>query len=177
MKTKLIFKGALMLLALVLMYTGTQAQGMQRKSPHLTAKGTVGLANVSITYGSPYIKGRTIWGGLVPYGKPWRAGADEATTLETDKAIKFEGKEVPAGKYTLFITPTKTSWTIILNSQTGQWGINRNGDANFDPAKNVASVTVKPAKTSSKVDQLTYAVTGKGITISWDQLQGLISVQ
>src|SRR3954451_10510920 len=76
--------------------------GGQRQSPKMTATGKIGEANVTITYGSPSVRGRKIWGELVPYGKVWRAGANEATQIETDKDLVVEGKKLPAGKYSLY---------------------------------------------------------------------------
>src|SRR5690349_10165474 len=70
-------------------------------SPPAKASGKVGGANVTVNYNSPGVKGRKIWGELVPYDKAWRAGANQATTLETDKEITVEGKKLPAGKYSL----------------------------------------------------------------------------
>ncbi|MDP4131765.1 MAG: DUF2911 domain-containing protein, partial [Bacteroidota bacterium] len=82
-----------------------QGDKSKRPSPPETATGTVGGASISINYSSPSVKGRKIWGGLVPYDKVWRAGANEATIFETDKAIEVEGKNLPAGKYSLFAKP------------------------------------------------------------------------
>lgn len=90
------------------------------KSPAATATGKIGAANVTINYSSPAVKGRKIFGELEPYGKVWRAGANEATIFETDHDIMVEGKKLPAGKYSFFATPGEKEWTVILNSQVGQ---------------------------------------------------------
>src|SRR5690348_9678173 len=82
-----------------------QGDKSQRPSPPATATGKIGDANITINYSSPAVKGRKIWGELVPYDKIWRAGANEATIFETDHDIKVEGKNLPAGKYSLFATP------------------------------------------------------------------------
>src|SRR5262245_24240277 len=94
------------------------AQEMKRKSPHET----VSSKNVSITYGRPYKKGRDIFGELVPNGKVWRAGADEATVITFANDGTLGGKSVKAGSYTLFVVPEQSEWTIILNGQLNQWG-------------------------------------------------------
>src|SRR5436190_4278131 len=96
-----------------------------RTSPPATAAGKIGEATIAIKYSSPSVKGRKIWGDLVPYGKVWRAGANEATIFETDRDIFVEGQKVPSGKYSLYAIPGEREWKIILNSQTGQWGIKR----------------------------------------------------
>ena len=115
-------------------------------------------------------KGREIWGALVPYEKPWRAGANEATMFKTDKDIKVEGKVLKAGSYSFFTIPGKTEWTIIFNSETGQWGDKEGGNANFDPAKNVLTVKVKPVKSSKFIERLIYVVNEKGFSLDWENL-------
>ncbi len=147
-----------------------QQDKASRPSPPATATGTINGATITINYSSPAVKGRTIWGGLVPYDKPWRAGANEATIFITDKDIKVEGKILPAGKYSLFATPGEKVWTFIFNSQTGQWGIKRTGDANFDAAQNVLSVMVKPRKSDSFNERLVYVITNKGFELRWENL-------
>src|SRR5262245_46923680 len=101
-------------------------------SPPATATGKVNGATITINYSSPGVKGRQIWGALVPYDQVWRAGANAATIFETDKDIKVEGKDLKAGKYSLYILPTEKEWTFIFNSQTGQWGIKNDGSTTED---------------------------------------------
>ena len=149
----------------------------QKASPPATATGKVAGASITITYSSPSVKGRKIWGELVPYGKAWRAGANEATIFMTDKDIKVEGKELKAGKYSLFIIPNENEWEFILNSETGQWGIKKGGIANYDPAKNAATFKVKPTKSDSMTEQLTYTVTDKGFTVSWENAEAKVSIK
>jgi hypothetical protein len=100
-----LFGFASVLLLFVGLSACAQGDKSSRPSPPATATGKVGGANITINYSSPSVKGRKIWGDLVPYGKVWRAGANEATTFETDKAITVEGKNLPAGKYSLFALP------------------------------------------------------------------------
>jgi len=149
----------------------------QKQSPPATATGKVGGASITIAYSSPSVKGRKIWGELVPYGKAWRAGANEATIFQTDKDIKVEGKELKAGKYSLFIVPNENEWEFILNSETGQWGIKKGGAANYDPAKNAATFKVKPTKSASMTAQLTYTVTDKGFILRWENVEASVSVK
>jgi hypothetical protein len=153
-----------------------QGDKSTRPSPPATATGKVGDATVTISYSSPAVKGRKVWGELVPYGKVWRAGANEATIFETDKEIKLEGKTVPAGKYSLFAIAGENEWTIILNSQTGQWGIKRSGEANLDRANDVVTATVKPKKASSTSERLVYTVGGKGFSLKWADVEVPVSL-
>ena len=155
--------------SLVLMTSFAWAQ--EKASPAATASGKVGDATVTINYSSPAVKGRTIWGDLVPYGEVWRAGANEATIFETDKDIKVEGKTLPAGKYSLFAQPGEKEWTIIFNSETGQWGVKRGGVANRDPANDVLSVNVKPKKSAAMNERLAYVVEGKSFALRWENLE------
>ena len=114
-----------------------------RVSPMATVTQTVGLAEVSITYSRPSARGREIFGGLVPLGKVWRTGANEATTLTLSHDAKIGGKEVAAGTYALFTIPDFESCTIILNKQAKQWGSMRH-DAEQDALRADATVAEVP---------------------------------
>ena len=168
----------LVLLACVLMSTLLSAQDDKSKRPSPPAKvtGKIGSATITIDYSSPSVKGRKIFGGLLPYGTVWRAGANEATLIQTDKDIKVEGKSLPAGKYSLFATPGETEWAIIFNSETGQWGDKEGGAANLDPAKNVLTVKVKPIK-SALNEKLAYAVTGNGFVMRWENVEVPVAIK
>lgn len=157
--------------------TASAQGGAPKASPAATATGKAGDANITIAYSSPAVKGRKIWGELVPYGKAWRAGANQATIFETDKAVKVEGKELPAGKYSLFTVPGENEWQFIFNSETGQWGTKRTGEANFDEAKNALTVTVKPKASSAMNERLLYEVTGKGFVLKWENLEVPVSIK
>jgi hypothetical protein len=78
---------------------------------------------ISINYSSPRMRGRKVFGDLVPFGDVWRAGADEATSFVTDTDVVVGGKSMPAGRYTLFIFPTQDKWTLIVSKRTGEWGL------------------------------------------------------
>ncbi len=162
----------------IFMSSTTQAQQdkSQRPSPPAKATGTINGANIIIDYSSPSVKGRKIWGDLVPYGKVWRAGANEATIFETDKDIKVEGKTLPKGKYSLYAIPGENEWVIIFNSATGQWGINRDYSTTQDPAKDVLRVNVKPKKSAAPNEKLMYTVDGKGFALKWENLEVPVSI-
>ncbi|RMG72406.1 MAG: DUF2911 domain-containing protein, partial [Bacteroidetes bacterium] len=84
--------------------------------------GSIGTAEITINYGSPAAKGRTLWGDLVPYGAVWRTGANEATTFTVSQDVTIEGQTLPAGTYSLFTIPGESDWTIIFNKTAEQWG-------------------------------------------------------
>jgi hypothetical protein len=146
-------------------------------SPRDSVSGKIGSASVAINYGSPSVKGRKIWGGLVPYDKVWRTGANQATTFETNKPIKVEGKTLPAGKYSLFTKPGEKEWKIIFNAQLGEWGIKNGGEANDDPAKDVLVVSVTPVKSAGFNERLKFDVTGNGFVLRWENLEVPVSAK
>jgi len=154
-----------------------QADKASRPSPPATATGIVNGAAITINYSSPSVKGRKIYGGQVPFDKVWRAGANEATLFETNKAIRVEGLSLPAGKYSLYAIPGQKQWTIILNSETGQWGVKRSGESSRNPAKDVLSVKVKPVKTSTLSEKLVYDVTKKGFVLRWENTSVPVTIR
>jgi hypothetical protein len=91
-------------------------------SPICTIKQRIGLTEVEVVYSRPGIKDRTIFGGIVPYGRVWRTGANMATRITFSTPVKLEGNDIPAGAYSLFTIPGTTEWTIIINKQANQWG-------------------------------------------------------
>jgi len=154
-----------------------QGDKANRPSPPAKATGKIGAANITIDYSSPSVKGRKIWGELVPYGKEWRAGANEATIFETTAPIKVEGKDLPAGKYSLFAIPGEKEWTIIFNSETGQWGVKKGGVANLDRSKDVLSVNVKPKKAAATNEKLAYVVEKNGFSLKWENVEVPVAVK
>jgi hypothetical protein len=145
-------------------------------SPKARVEQTVGVTQLSVDYSSPGVKGRTIWGGLVPYDKPWRTGANAATKLTSNKDFTFAGKAVPAGSYALYTIPTKASWTVILNSSSENWGTN-----GYDPKKDVARVTLKPEAIPSR-ERLTFIFSnttddGTRLDLEWEKVRLSIPIQ
>ena len=118
----------------------------KRPSPPGTADCTIKGKKVAISYSRPSMKGRKIMGDLVPYGKVWRTGANEATTLTTETDLTIGGAKVPAGTYTLYTLPSEGAWKLIINKQTGQWGTEYNQDqdlARVDMTKTALAVPVE----------------------------------
>ena len=148
-----------------------------RPSPPATATGKIRNATITIDYSSPAVKGRQIFGNLVPYGQVWRAGANEATIFETDKDITVEGKTLPAGKYSLYAIPGEKEWTIIFNKQTGQWGVKRGGATSRDEAQDALTVKVKPKKSSAMTERLAYDVTSKGFVLRWENAEVPVAIK
>jgi Protein of unknown function (DUF2911) len=104
--------------------TGAAQDKSSRPSPPAQATCDLGGGkSISVDYSSPRAKGRKIYGGLVPYGQVWRAGANQATTFVTTADLMVGGSHVPAGSYTLFAIPDKDKWTLVISKKTGEWGI------------------------------------------------------
>lgn len=133
---------------------------------------------INVFYNRPYKKGREIFGGLVPFDTVWRTGANEATTFEATKDLLIEGKTLRAGKYSLWTIPRPETWTIIFNSEYGQWGINSKGEANRDPERDALTVNVHAVKQDQVFEQFTIAFEKTGsdaeMVLFWDQT--LVSV-
>jgi hypothetical protein len=143
----------LMMMAAALAVPTLAQSGGQASSPPAKAecKFADGKA-VHVDYSSPRMRGRKIFGGLVPYGREWRAGANEATTFAIDADMNVGGKDVPAGSYTLFAVPKEDSWTLIISKQTGEWGVPYPGDS-FDFER----VPMKLSKLESPLENFTIA--------------------
>jgi DUF2911 family protein len=152
----------------VAMAAGLAAQ-QPRPSPAGTAKATIDGANIQIDYSRPSVRGRKIMGGLVPYGQVWRTGANEATTLTTDKAITIGGLAVPAGKYTLYTLPGESEWKLIVNKQTGQWG------TEYDEKQDLGRVALTKKAPAAPVEQFTISIdkaaTGGTLKLAWENTE------
>jgi hypothetical protein len=168
---KIIFKNALSLIVisgicLCCLKASAQEDKTKRPSPPASASEKVGSAHITINYSQPSVKGRKIWGGLVPFNQVWRTGANEATTFETDKDIKVQGKVLPAGKYGFFTIPDKNEWTIIFNKVPDQWGAFK-----YDAKQDFLRVMAQPKKSASFNEKLRYAITKQGVvSIEWENL-------
>lgn len=131
----------------------------------------VGVTDFSVSYSRPLVKGRVIWGGLVPYDKPWRTGANRATTLTLSDEIEVEGKKLPAGTYSIVTIPGKESWTVAFNKDLDLWF-----KTEYDEKKDALRVEVKPVTFPEAVESFTIVfrnVTNDGADLSfvWDKLR------
>ena len=140
-------------------------------SPAATVGQTVGVTDITINYHRPAVNKRTIWGGLVPYGVVWRAGANENTTISFSTPVKVEGQALPAGTYGLFMIPGQSQWTVIFSKFTGGWGA-----YSYDASEDAARVTVTPQTMSDSQERMAYIfddVTNEAATLSlrWEKLR------
>lgn len=171
---KTMIKSATVLFAVMTISVNAFAQEAKKiASPAATATGKIKEANITIAYGSPSVKDRKIWGDLVPYDKVWRAGANEATTFETDKNITIQGKSLPAGKYSFFLIPKESgTWTAIFNKEPKQWGAYK-----YEESKDVLRVDVKTKALQTKQETLVYKVNNNGFTMDWDKVSVPVEIK
>src|SRR5437660_12860761 len=119
-------KTALAILFVFTFWIISSAQDDKSKRPSPPAQAQCEFSDgktITVDYSSPRVKGRKIFGELVPYGQVWRTGANEATTFVTDTNLSMSGKDVPAGNYTMFTIPNQDKWTLIISKKTGEWEI------------------------------------------------------
>jgi Protein of unknown function (DUF2911) len=138
----------------------------KRPSPGAFATFDLGSGKtIKTKYSSPRMKGRKIYGDLVPFGQVWRAGANEATTFVTDSDVVVGGKTVPAGSYTIFTIPAADKWTLIINKKTGEWGIPYKYESD-----ELARVDMKVSKLPAPVENFTlaYDKSGNGCALRMD---------
>lgn len=165
----------LLLGAALVAFSAANAQERQRVSPHETVNANIDGNEITVVYGRPYTKDpksgeqRKIWGTVVPYGKVWRLGADEATILTTKSAIQIGGKTIPAGSYSLFLLPREDGAQLIVNKQTGQWG------TRYDESQDLMRVDLKKSATDEAVDQFTIEIEetkdGGVLNLMWENTQ------
>jgi hypothetical protein len=150
---------------------------LPRPSPFAKVSQFIGLTEITVDYSSPAVKGRPIWGALVPYGEMWRTGANQATKITFSKDVTFGDKPVPAGSYALFTIPTKGEWTVILNKKVDQSGTARDYKADLDLVR--FQVHAKPAPHRERLAFLFSDFTDdKGsLDLEWDKLRVSIPIK
>ncbi|HTE30871.1 MAG TPA: DUF2911 domain-containing protein [Chryseolinea sp.] len=175
MKKFLIIAGIAVAALIVLVFATKFMMNKQEKSlsPEEQITFKDGELNIQVFYNRPFKKGRTIFGGLVPYGKVWRTGANEATTIETNRDLSFDGKKLRKGKYSIWTIPDEETWTIIFNGEYGQWGIGPSGEANRDPHRDVLSTSVHAVQSQREFEQFTISFEKVGeeaeMVFIWDK--------
>lgn len=154
--------------ALCLFATAVVAQN-KPASPPAKAEGKIGGKNISVDYSAPSKRGRVIMGGLVPYEKVWRTGANAATTLTTAGDLMIGSVHVPKGTYTLFTIPGEKEWTLIVSKETGQWG------TNYDESKDLGRVKLKVVAVKEPVETFNIGV-GETLSMTWENTKVWIPV-
>ena len=165
-----------LLVGLLVAVEVTQAQE-PRKSPHESTSITVNGHKITITYGRPYLRGRKMIGDHEPYGKVWRTGADEATTLETDADLDINGLRVPKGTYGIFTIPNADKWTLLVSKNAKQWGA-----FSYKEAEDLGRTDMKVSKAGSPVEQFTITLTPEGsngalLKMAWDTVEASVPIK
>jgi len=170
----------LLLLIAILTISFAVNNPAQDKKPRLSPKAgvsqIVGTTEIKISYGRPGVKGRKIWGDLVPYNKVWRAGADEATKLTFANDVKIEGKKIPAGSYSFFVIPSNGEWILIFNKVADQWGA-----FEYNENQDFMRFKVTPQKNGYQ-EWLSYSFSGMStgmayIDLSWENIKISLKVE
>lgn len=158
----------------VIRYAAAEKAGKQLGvlSPGDSVRATINGAKIFISYSRPSMRGRTIFGQVVPWDVVWRTGANAATQLMTDKDLTFGTTVVPAGTYTLFTLPSQSGWKLIINSQHGQWG------TDYDQKKDFARLPLTVTKIDDAVERFTFEITSEGsggtIHLKWENTDASI---
>lgn len=152
-----------LLFAFVLMASSCTSEKIA--SPAQTTDGRIGSVQIEINYGAPSVKGREIFGALVPYNEVWRTGANENTTISFSEPVRILGQDVPGGTYGLFTTPGRDEWMLHLNSEYEEWGAYSYNDQN-----NILSKTILPKKADSFQEQLLFSIKDTSVRLSWADL-------
>jgi len=163
----------------ILSITGySQKKEEVRISPKAKVEQTVGYTEVKIEYNRPGVKGRTIWGSLVPYNTVWRAGANEATKITFTTDVKIDGKKLKAGGYSFFAIPTEKTWTLIFNKVADQWGA-----FEYNDAEDVLRIVVTPIKENNCWQEwLAYTINKTSdkkavVMIEWEKIKVPFNVE
>ncbi len=163
----------LLLLAVALSVPAYAQKDKPRVSPPETVTGMINKATITINYSSPSVKGRKIWGALVPYDTVWRAGANEATTFQTDKNLLIGTQVLPAGKYGFFLIPNKTGqWIAIFNKVPNQWGAFK-----YDKTQDQIRVNAEAHTQNTGQEMLTYNIASDGFSLMWENVTVFIPAQ
>ena len=164
---------AILLVVISVSFSALAQEAKPVPSPPATATGKIKDATITIKYSSPAVKGRKVWGGLEKYDAVWRAGANDATTFETDKDIMVQGKNLPAGKYSFFLIPRESgTWTAIFNKEAKQWGAYK-----YEVAKDQLRVDVKTKALKETQERLVYKIGKKEFSIEWDKISVPVAVK
>ncbi len=149
---------------------------LPRVSPNATVSQTIGTTTLTMTYSRPGVKGRAIWGALVPYGQPWRTGANDATTFTTTDPITVAGQPLPAGTYSFFTVPSVGAWTVIFNRQKSLWGTTA-----YDSTQDQLHVTATPDTTQPHQEWMELGFedltpTTCDLVLRWEKLRLAVSI-
>jgi len=173
-------KSRMLFVAVVVAVVAASLGAQEQQKTPLSPPGTASVSfadgkTVTINYSRPSVRGRKIFGELVPYGQIWRTGANSATSLKTDVDLTIGGATVPAGSYTLYTIPGETAWKLVINKQTGQWG------TDYDEKQDLARVDMKVANSPTPTEQFTISLDKAGgnvatLKLAWANTTASVNV-
>jgi len=150
---------------------GFAQQKKAAASPAAEATAQFGGKAVVIKYNAPSVKGREIFGGLVPFGQVWRAGANSATSLQTETDLTIGTINVPKGNYTLYVIPAAKEWTLIVNKQTGQWG------TDYSEAQDLGRTKMAVKASPAVIESFKISLTASALQLEWDKTIATVAVK
>lgn len=165
-------------LSLLLTTNSIKAQELPQPSPSAKVEQRIGLTDVTVVYSRPSVKGRTIWGELVPFDKVWRTGANANTLVTFSDDVTIEGQSLEAGTYSFFIIPTEGEWKVIFNTATDGWGT-----SNYDEGNNVLHLNIEPREIEgSPVESLRYTFEDlksetANLVLAWESMQVILEIE
>src|SRR5712692_7111267 len=166
-----------MILLIAVSAAAQPALRLPEVSPAATVGQTIGITDIAITYHRPAVNKRKIWGGLVPYGVLWRAGANENSKISFSTTVKVEGQTLPAGTYGLFMIPGQSQWTVVLSKFSGDWGT-----YNYDQSEDAARVTVTPQTMNDSQERMAFtfddiANNSAVASLRWEKLRVPVKIE
>jgi hypothetical protein len=168
---RLVLRTAVVLAATLSTVAAGQQVDFPRLSPNASTSQLVGITDIDLHYSRPGVKGRAIWGGLVPYDQVWRTGANENTTIRFSTAVKVEGHELPAGTYGVQTIPTAGDWTLILSKDADEWGA-----FDYKPEHDAMRATIKPRPGSRFEERMGFRFEdltddSAPVVLAWEKLE------
>ena len=154
-----------------------RGNALPRVSSNASVSQTIGVTDVRLTYGRPSVRGRDIFGGLVPYGEVWRTGANEATTITFSDDVQIEGQPLAAGTYSLFTVPGRSEWTVVFNEEARQWGAYE-----YDRSRDALRVEVTPGEAPHPHEQMSFhfgnvSDSTAQVALVWDRTRVPFTIQ
>ncbi|MBM3782940.1 MAG: DUF2911 domain-containing protein [Acidobacteria bacterium] len=159
------------LAAIALTLVAQEAKKKAPLSPAAETSAMIGGKAVSIKYASPSMRGRKIFGGLVPYGQVWRAGANSATALHTEANLTIGDLKVPAGDYTIYVWPEEKEWQLVINKQTGQWG------TVYNASNDLGRTKMKLEKASAPIESYKMTLSAASLRLEWENTIATVPVR
>jgi len=150
----------------------SEEQKQNRPSPLVKINAETEGVKINMEYGSPSVKGRVVWGELVPFGEVWRIGANEASWISFDKNVTINGASLTAGKYSVFAIPGEKEWTIIFNKVWNQWGAYK-----YDVKEDAARINIQPIMGTDVKERLMFEINNGNLNFAWEKLSFSLAIK